>query len=508
VGHEAEKIAQVLHGCDRMVAILGVMAGCLACAAGAAAETRTWTGAVGSDWHEAGNWSHAGVPTSADDVTVAAGVVISSTDATVRSLHLSADVQISDGRTLSISGGGPASTWSAGTISIFEAGTVENGGQLNITGDVNLVRVSGAGPHLFHNAPGGVVNSSGSAVSFSAEIDNDGTFEVSSGTLTQSGTTAGPAASTGTFVADGTLSFSNVVLGAGAIVSGTGTVRFAGGPTVPDEIGGFRLEDVIGRGGMGVIYRAQQPGLDRTVAIKVIAPEHAADARFRERFAREARLTAALDHPNIVPVYATGDDGGRLYLVMRYIAGVNLARRLKDGPLSPAEAAEIVAQVGSALDAAHERGLVHRDVKPANILLAERVYLTDFGITRELVRTAGLTQTGVFMGSVDYAAPEQAGGEAAGPAADQYALACVAYECLTGRPPCRRDHDMATLWAHVNDPPARPSSIVPELGPEVDEPFLRALAKAPEDRWASCTAFAQRLSAALGDVALGHHAEP
>jgi serine/threonine protein kinase len=278
--------------------------------------------------------------------------------------------------------------------------------------------------------------------------------------------------------------------------------------TVADEIGGFRLEGVIGRGGMGVIYRAQQPGLDRTVAIKVIAPQHAADPRFRERFAREARLTAALDHPNIVPVYATGDDGGRLYLVMRYVEGVNLARRLRDGPLTPAETAEIVKQVASALDAAHERGVVHRDVKPANILLAERAYLTDFGITREIVGTAGLTQTGVFMGSVDYAAPEQAGGEAAGPAADQYALACVAYECLTGRPPCKRDHDMATLWAHVNEPPEPPSRVMSELGPEVDEPLLRALAKAPEDRWPSCTQFAQRLTAALGDVALGHHAEP
>jgi serine/threonine-protein kinase len=199
---------------------------------------------------------------------------------------------------------------------------------------------------------------------------------------------------------------------------------------------------------------------------------------------------------------------------MRYVDGVNLARRLREGPLSPAATANIVAQVASALDAAHEHGLVHRDVKPANILLTERggrthAYLTDFGITRELVDSAALTQTGVFMGSVDYAAPEQASGDGAGPAADQYALAGVAYECLTGRPPCKHDHDMATLWAHVNEAPVPPSELVPELGPEIDEPLLRALAKAPEDRWPSCTEFAQRLSSALAlrDVPLGHDAE-
>jgi CHASE2 domain-containing sensor protein len=277
----------------------------------------------------------------------------------------------------------------------------------------------------------------------------------------------------------------------------------ADAPTVADEIAGFRLEDVIGRGGMGVIFRAQQPGLDRTVAVKVIAPDHAADPRFRERFAREARLAAAIDHPNIVPVYATGEDGGRLYLVMRYVEGVNLAQRLRDGPLSHAATAEIVAQVASALDAAHERGIVHRDVKPANILLVERAggrahaYLTDFGITREIAGAADLTRTGVFMGSVDYAAPEQASGDGAGPAADQYALASVAYECLAGRPPCKRDHDVATLWAHVNEPPQPPSALRPELGDEADEPLLRALAKDPGERWPSCTEFAQRLAAAL-----------
>jgi serine/threonine-protein kinase len=265
--------------------------------------------------------------------------------------------------------------------------------------------------------------------------------------------------------------------------------------TLVDEIGGFRLEELLGRGGMGVVYRAEQPGLDRKVAVKVIAPGHAADARFRERFAREARLAAALDHPNIVPVYTTGEDGGQLYLVMRYIDGVNLAERLRGDPLPLADVAAIVSQVASALDAAHARGIVHRDVKPANILLVDHepphAYLTDFGITRELGGTEGLTQAGAFLGSLDYAAPEQATG--AGPRADQYSLGCVAYECLTGRPPFGGRRDVEILWAHANEAPS-------PIGAEADEAVLRALAKDPDERWPDCTSFAQHLASALVEV--------
>jgi serine/threonine-protein kinase len=266
--------------------------------------------------------------------------------------------------------------------------------------------------------------------------------------------------------------------------------------TLVDEIGGFRLEELLGRGGMGVVYRAEQPGLDRKVAVKVISPGHAADARFRERFAREARLAAALDHPNIVPVYTTGEDGGQLYLVMRYIDGVNLAERLRGDPLPLADVAAIISQVASALDAAHARGIVHRDVKPANILLVDHdpphAYLTDFGITRELGGTEGLTQAGAFLGSLDYAAPEQAAG--AGPRADQYSLGCVAYECLTGRPPFGGRRDVEILWAHANEAPA-------PIGGGADEAVLRALAKDPDERWPDCTTFAQRLASALVEVA-------
>ena len=255
---------------------------------------------------------------------------------------------------------------------------------------------------------------------------------------------------------------------------------------------------------MGVVYRAEQPGLERKVAVKVIAPGHAADSRFRERFAREARLAAALDHPNIVPVYTTGEDAGQLYLVMRYIDGVNLAERLRGDPLPLADVATIVGQIASALDAAHARGIVHRDVKPANILLVERddhtphAFLTDFGITRELGGTEGLTQAGAFLGSLDYAAPEQAAG--AGPRADQYSLGCVAYECLTGRPPFGGRRDVEILWAHANEAPPAPSALVAELPAEADEAVLRALAKDPDRRWPDCASFAQQLASALVEV--------
>jgi serine/threonine-protein kinase len=272
-------------------------------------------------------------------------------------------------------------------------------------------------------------------------------------------------------------------------------------PTLADEIGGFRLEEMIGRGGMGVVYRAEQPGLDRKVAVKVIAPAHAADARFRERFAREARLAAALDHPHIVPVYTTGEDGGQLFLVMRYVDGSNLAERLRAGPLDVGSVTEIVTQVASALDAAHARGIVHRDVKPANILLVERedaaphAFLTDFGITRELSGTDGLTKPGAFLGSLDYAAPEQADG--AGPRSDLYSLGCVAYECMTGRTPFGGRRDIEILWAHANEDPQPPSLLAPELPPEADEAVLRALAKDPNRRWPTCASFAQRLASTL-----------
>jgi serine/threonine-protein kinase len=263
------------------------------------------------------------------------------------------------------------------------------------------------------------------------------------------------------------------------------------------------LEERIGGGGMGLVFRGKQPELARAVAVKVIAPGLAADGRYRERFQREARLAAAIDHPHVLPIYAAGDDRGRLYLVMRYVEGADLARRLRvDGPLSLDATAEIVRQVASALDAAHERGLVHRDVKPANILLLERsegaphCYLSDFGISRDIGASHDLTRTGALMGSFDYVAPEMAREGRAGAAADVYALGCVAFECLTGAPPFRCESDVSTLWAHVNTPPPALRDRLPAAPAELEAVLARALAKAPEDRWSSCGALADALATA------------
>jgi serine/threonine-protein kinase len=276
-----------------------------------------------------------------------------------------------------------------------------------------------------------------------------------------------------------------------------------------DVLAGYRLEEQVGRGGMGVVFRAEHLGLGRRAAVKVMSAQMAADDRFRERFKREARLAASIDHPNIVPVYEAGEDGPHLFIAMRFVDGTDLAAMLAGGsPLDPHWTAGIITQVAAALDAAHRRGLVHRDVKPANVLLVAEAdaapgalphaYLTDFGITRELEATQGLTATGAFVGSVQYAAPEQIEGAPPSAASDVYSLGCLAYECLAGSPPFTRDHDIATLWAHVNDPVVPVSERAPGLGADVDAALARALAKDPSERWPTCAAFAAALAAALG----------
>jgi serine/threonine protein kinase len=244
--------------------------------------------------------------------------------------------------------------------------------------------------------------------------------------------------------------------------------------------------------------------------VKVIAPALAADGRYRERFARESRLAAAIDHPHVLPIYDAGEDQGRLYLVMRYVQGADLGRRLGlGGPLDLETTAEVIAQVASALDAAHAHGLVHRDVKPANILIADRpagpphCYLADFGISRDLEASEDLTRTGALMGSVDYVAPEMVQEGRGDPAGDVYALGCVAFECLAGRPPFRRGSDVSTLWAHVNEPPPVLSDRLPAASVELDAVLARALAKDPQDRWPTCGALANALAAALGVRAAG-----
>src|SRR5215204_299369 len=209
-------------------------------------------------------------------------------------------------------------------------------------------------------------------------------------------------------------------------------------PLAPGEVfGGFRIESIAGRGGMGVVYRAVQPDLNRPVALTLIAADRAADPAFRERFQRESRLAALIDHPNVVPVHGAGEADGQLYLVMRYVPGTDLHRLLKaEGPLEPMRAAEIVAQVASALDAAHAAGLVHRDVKPANVLLAgDHAYLSDFGLTRLVGSDTELTEAGQWIGTVDYCSPEQLRGERTDARSDVYALGCVLFTALTGNTP-------------------------------------------------------------------------
>jgi len=257
-------------------------------------------------------------------------------------------------------------------------------------------------------------------------------------------------------------------------------------PLAPGDVfGDFRIESVAGRGGMGVVYRAVQLDLGRPVALKLIASDRAADPAFRERFQRESRLAALIDHPNVVPVHGAGEEDGQLYLVMRYVPGTDLHRLLKhEGPLEPERAANIVAQVASALDAAHAAGLVHRDVKPANVLIAgEHAYLSDFGLTRMLSSEEQLTETGQWLGTTDFSSPEQLQGARVDARADIYSLGCVLHAALLGDPPFPRSTIPATLLAHLNDPPPRPSERGAPQG--FDRVMARALAKDPADRYPS-----------------------
>ncbi len=277
-------------------------------------------------------------------------------------------------------------------------------------------------------------------------------------------------------------------------------------PRIGTELGPYRIESVIGRGGMGVVYLATHSGLDRKVALKLLTPDYADDEGFRARFLRESKLAASIDHPNIIPVYDAGEIEGTFYLAMRYVEGVDLETRLRSGPLASRETVHLLAQVASALDAAHEAGLVHRDVKPANILIAsgkgvdrdDHAYLTDFGLTKHRGSQTGLTRAGGFIGTLEYIAPEQIEGKAVDGRADQYALAAIAVACLTGTPPYPRDSDVAIINAHLHDPPPSVALRRAELPAAVDAVIARGLAKKPEDRYPDCKAFVDDLRASLG----------
>jgi serine/threonine protein kinase len=266
---------------------------------------------------------------------------------------------------------------------------------------------------------------------------------------------------------------------------------------------GHRIDAVVGRGGMGIVYRATHLALDRPVALKVMAPDLVAEEGFRERFQRESRIAASLDHPHIVPVYHAGEQDGVLYITMRLIDGVDLRALLaQEGSFDAERAAQFTAQVASALDAAHARGLVHRDVKPANVLRAvrdgrEHVYLTDFGLTKSARSTAGLTETGQWVGTLDYISPEQIRGDGVDARTDVYALGCVVYHELTGCVPFESENFAAKVWAHLNETPKALHNAAPGTPHALPEVVARAMAKDPGERYASAGEFAQAVNHAV-----------
>jgi YVTN family beta-propeller protein len=270
---------------------------------------------------------------------------------------------------------------------------------------------------------------------------------------------------------------------------------------IGSEFVGYRIDELIGRGGMGVVYRAFDLRLKRTVALKLMAPQLALDVRFRERFAREAELAVSLEHPNVVPIHDAGDIDGRLYLAMRYVEGTDLRAILHaEGALDKGRALAVGRQVANALDAAHAKGLVHRDVKPSNVLLdaGEHVYLADFGLTRRLDEQSGAVGEQRFVGTPAYLAPEQIEGGPIDGRTDVYTLGCLLFECLTGETPFVRDSRLAVAWAHLEEEPPRASDRRPELPQAIDGVIGKAMAKEPEERYTTCAALIEAAEAAFG----------
>jgi serine/threonine-protein kinase len=255
---------------------------------------------------------------------------------------------------------------------------------------------------------------------------------------------------------------------------------------IATEFAGYRIDSRIGRGGMGVVYRATDLALERTVALKVLAEDLAQEPGFQRRFVTESRLAASLDHPNIVPIYAAGEFDGVFYIAMRFVPGDDLRTLLRlEGPVEPERAARLIAQVASALDVAHQHGLVHRDVKPANVLVTaeDHVYLTDFGLSKRVATDSDATRTGMVLGTLDYVAPEQIRGETIGAFTDIYSLGCMTVHLLTGQVPFTVGTEEGKLWAHFSEPPPAPSARVAELGTAFDAPVARAMAKLPQERY-------------------------
>ena len=268
-------------------------------------------------------------------------------------------------------------------------------------------------------------------------------------------------------------------------------------------LAGYRLEELIGRGGMSAVYRAEHVHLGKKVALKILSPALAMDEDFRERFLRESRIAASIDHPNIIPIYDAGEVDGRLYIAMRHVDGLDLKQLIEgDGPLSLAHTVFLIEQIASALDTAHALDLVHRDVKPGNVLVVrgtERVFLSDFGVVKHSGST-GLTRTGYFLGTIDYAAPEQIEGRPVDARTDVYAVGCMIYECLTGAAPFKRAGEMSVIHAHLTEDPPRPSLTRPELPMSIDGVIATAMAKQQSERYASAGALAHALRAVALDV--------
>jgi predicted ATPase/predicted Ser/Thr protein kinase len=267
------------------------------------------------------------------------------------------------------------------------------------------------------------------------------------------------------------------------------------------EIAGYRIAGLLGRGGMGFVYEAEHQVLRRKAALKTLSPELGGGEEFRERFIRESQTVASIDHPNIIPIYDAGDLGGLVYIAMRYVRGPDLEQLLeKTGPLEPQRALAILEQVAGALDSAHQHDIIHRDVKPPNVMIEDdsgRIYLMDFGIAKQS-GARGMTQAGMFVGTVDYAAPEQIEAKEISPAADIYAFGGVLYQCLTGKKPYERDSDIAVMYAHMTEPPPKVSAVRPELPEALDLVIARGMAKAADQRFGSCREMIDAARAALG----------
>jgi predicted Ser/Thr protein kinase len=271
-------------------------------------------------------------------------------------------------------------------------------------------------------------------------------------------------------------------------------------PALGESFGGYTIESLLGRGGMGSVYLATHRRLGRKVALKVIAADLARDEGFRARFLRESQLAASLDHPNVIPIYDADEVDGVLYLAMRYVSGPSLQALVRERErLSPEETLRVAEQIGGALDAAHTAGLVHRDVKPANILVAEpgdHAYLCDFGLAKR-TSSEGVTRTGSFLGTVDYCSPEQIEGRPVDGRSDLYSLGCVLFHCLTGRPPYERESDFAVLEAHLRDPPPSLRAKRADLADALDPVIATATAKDPGDRFDKGGALAAAIRSAL-----------